>query len=493
MKDDSALNELVSAIRQLAESVSELNLSINKLDTGEVKPTTMIEVSKSFKSKQSGLSIAVVGVRGHGQKHIANFVKLKNCFISYICDVDRRVGQDAISSIEEKTGYRPKLVSDIREVLRDKTVDAISISTPHHWHALATVWALQAGKHVYIEKPITHTYAERHSVLAAARKYGKVVQAGTQLRSNESLAAAGEYMRSGKLGDIDVVHCIIYKNRPNLPQSNEMKVPKSVDFDLWCGPSQEHYQRSKFHYHWHWYWEYGNGALGNNGIHRIDAARFALGLKGFGDLVLSYGGRFGPADSGETPNTQITIHKFGSTWVLQDALGLNAQKYRGHDNAVFFYGSKGTIVYAKGKAKLLDSDGREQMLFEGIQRNHYYNFLETIREKNMNKLRGDLEEGIVSGDLCHLGNISYRVGQMASDASIRALVKSIGAPEFIQDRLNAVRANLNDNEVFEDLRLGRVLNLSDSIENPIVNDDEASAYLNRTYRDGFELPSSKDV
>lgn len=439
------------------------------------------------------LKVAIIGVGGHGKKHIAAFTKLAGCTIAYICDVDIKPAKAAIDQIFKDTGKKPKLAQDIRIVLQDPAVDCVAIATPHHWHALAAIWALRAGKHVYVEKPITHTFSEGPSVLAAARKYGKVVQSGTQLRSNTSLAAAGAYMRNGELGDIQLVHCLTHKDRPSVPRSHENKVPATVDFDLWCGPSEKtEVLRSKFHYHWHWLWDFGNGALGNNGIHRIDAVRIALDLKGYGDLVLSCGGRFGPSDSGETPNNMLTLHKFGNTWVLQDILGLSPKPYKGIENGILFYGTKGTIIYKSGFATLCDLEGKEISRFDGKQLNHYENFLDAVRKNDLSSARGDLKEGIISSDLCHFGNISYRTGAPASDQTIANRIKALEAPAFVLERLAAIRTNLTENGLTDPMILGRLLNLSDEGD-PIINDPVASALLTRQYRPPFEVPLPANV
>lgn len=489
---DPEITELAIQIAELTKATKTLTSTIKGLD-GKLAGAP-VKMATAAKPAPTGLSIAILGTRGHGQRHIAQYTKLKGCYISYICDVDSKHGKAAVDQVEKLTGHRPKFVQDFREMLKDKSVDCISISIPHHWHALAVVLSLRAGKHVYVEKPVTHTFAESASIFAAARKYGKIVQTGTQLRSNTSLAAAGEYIRAGKLGEVELVHCIVHKDRPPTPLANESKIPATVDYDIWCGPAERmDVTRSKFHYHWHWLWEYGNGALGNNGIHRIDAARIALDLKGFGDLVLSCGGRYGPADSGETPNNMLTLHKFEDTWILQDILGLAPKPFHGMENAVIFYGTEGTIVYKTGYAALYDENFREVERFEGKQLNHYYNFLEAVRANDQSIARGSLEQGILSGDLCHLGNISYRAGRLADFAAVRAEFDKINAPEFVYERLDALEENLLDNKVAPEIVLGKTLWLKDDPVNPILRNKAASVMLYRHYREGFKLPAPEDV
>lgn len=435
--------------------------------------------------------IAVIGARGHGVKHLDRFLTL-GCQIAYVCDVDSDVAAAAASRVENATGYRPKVVSDMRVALADPAVEAVSIATPHHWHALATIWALRAGKHVYVEKPLAHTFGEGESIVAAAVKYGKIVQCGTQLRSNRSLRAAAEYMAAGKLGAVDIVHCIVFKPRP--PTSKvPTKLPESVDYNLWCGPASDALPtRGNFHYAWHWFWEYGNGALGNNGVHRIDAARIGLNLKGLGDVAFSFGGRFGPDDGGETPNTQVAVHRFGSTWIVQEVRGLPTRAWKGVSNGIIFYGSEGMIKYEGGSAMLFDSTGKFISKFGGKQEDHYADFLMAI-ESNVRQVAGVVSEGHVSSALCHFGNISYRVGKPAPDSEIAAALDSIGAPAFVHETLARIRQHLLENGEARMMILGRPLKI-DVDAGVIAGDAEAAALLRRKHdRPPFIVPAPEDV
>lgn len=491
-----SVDDLNRQLANLNKNVQDLNASLAAFEKALLAGKPAVKPApKPAAPKATGESIAIIGVRGHGANHIKAFNKLKNCYISYVCDVDSKVGKTAAETIYKETGIRPKFVQDFREMLKDPSVDCVAICTPHHWHSLAAILCLQAGKHVYLEKPITHSYEERWSVLAAARKYGKIVQAGTQLRSNSSLKAAGEYMRAGKLGHIGLVHCIVHKDRAPVPLSNENKIPDSVDYDIWCGPADvEDVTRSKFHYHWHWLWQFGNGALGNNGIHRIDAARIALDLKGYGDLVVSLGDRYGPKDSGETPNNMLTLHKFGDTWILQDILGLKPEPYHGIENGVVFYGTKGTIVYKTGYAALVDENFAEIERFEGKQYNHYYNFLKAIRDKNASVIRGDLAEGILSSDLCHFGNASYRLGKPGTLDEASYLFGELNVPPMVQTRLEALRRNLEQNGIDPGIVIGDVLELGEvGSHEPVLNNPSAAQYLKANSRKGYALPPPDKV
>ena len=508
MSNSDSNGGLEGAIRHLARAIDELNHNIREMK-GDAAPLPVASASApasrpaptlaptqaptQARAAAAQLRLAIVGTRGHGQKLISAFGALQNCRVTHVCDVDTKLGEETVRAIKAKHGHQPVFVQDYRALLKLPDVDAVAIATPHHWHALMTIWALQAGKHVYLEKPVTHNLNEGPVLLAAARKYGRVVQAGNQLRSNTSLAAAGEYMRAGKLGRIIGVHCLIHKDRPPMPLSNDNKIPASVDYDLWCGPAPKtELTRSKFHYHWHWFWDYGNGALGNNGVHRIDAARIALDLKGPGDLALSIGGRFGPRDNGETPNNQLTLHRFGDIWVLQDVLGLKPRPFRGVENGLLFHGTEGTILYKSGKASLLDDAGKPASVFEGSQENHHRNFVDAALAGKPDAARGDLHEAVISSDLCHLGNISYRLGQPADDADITATLSGLEVPDFVLERLQAQRANLQQNGLHDRMILGRVLRPAASGD-PLGHDAEARALGRNSYRSPYTLPAPDAV
>ncbi|MFZ1468678.1 MAG: Gfo/Idh/MocA family oxidoreductase [Paracoccaceae bacterium] len=488
-------SDLRDLILDLGARLDTLRAEVSGLRSEIAAKAPAVQKAVATAKGPKPLVLALIGGGMHGTKALKALLTLKDCQIGYVCDVDQKKGAARVAEIKAKTGKIPKLVTDFRQALADPAVDGVVICTPHHWHALATVWALQAGKHVYVEKPVTHAFAEGPVLQAAARKYGKVVMPGTQLRSNTSLMAAGDYMRSGKLGPISLVHCIIHKDRPSLPMTNEVKVPDSVDYDLWLGPRPDRpVTRSKFHYHWHWFWDFGNGALGNNGIHRIDAARLALDLPGRGDLTLSIGGRFGQPDMSETPNTQLCLYRFGDTWVLQDVLGVKPVAYRGMENAVVFHGSDGVILYKSGVATLCQPDFTPISTFEGGQQSHYTAFLKAIRENKATQCYAALDQAITSSDLCHFGNISHRTGAEADDATILAELKTLAVPDFVIDRFHAMRDNIRSaGEGEAALTLGQALHMQEGAV-PFRNASaEAMAQLAPEERAPFALPTLQDL
>jgi predicted dehydrogenase len=490
----TALAVQAGRIDQLERQVAELAQALTLRPAAAAPVPARVPKPAAMAAGPRRLNVLIMGARGHGSKHIASFGALADCRIAYICDVDSVVAAEAAALVESKTGDQPKIVQDLRDALSDPGLDIVSIATPHHWHALAAIWALQAGKHVYIEKPLGHTHAEGESILAAARKYGRVVQFGTQLRSNGSLMAASKYMREGRLGEVGLVHCVTFKPRPPLPLAEHAVVPKSVNHDLWSGPAPlEPPSRSRFHYHWHWFWDFGNGALGNNGIHRIDVARIGLGLQGLGDSVLSYGGRYGPADGGQTPNTQIVMHRFDKTWVVQEVRGMPTKATRGVSNGILFFGKRGTIAYKTGGAVLRDLKGVEVEVFPGKQENHYRNFLDAVQRNDGSQLTGDLYEGHLSSSLCHLGNISHRLGVPADDTQIDAASAALGAPPNVRAFLPKLREHMTANGASDAFTLGRALQVDIARQPVIVGDAAAAALLTRSYRAPYAVPAPDAV
>jgi len=283
------------------------------------------------------LLCAVIGCRGRGGDHIGAYSGRKDVQIAYIVDVDEKVGQNACNTVEKRTGRRPKWVKDLREVFDDKSVHFISTATPNHWHALVTVWACQAGKHVYVEKPVCHNIWEGRRMVEAARKYKRIVQSGTQRRSDEGLREALEYIKQGNLGEMRLIRGFIYVRRDSIGEvDGPQPVPESVDYNLWCGPApMAPLMRKRLHYDWHWTWPTGDGDFGNNGIHYIDICRWFAGQNELAPRVLGFGGRFGYVDDGETPNTEILFYDYKPVPILFELRGrLGLRQRRQEDQTV---------------------------------------------------------------------------------------------------------------------------------------------------------------
>jgi len=393
------------------------------------------------------LNVAVCGVRSRGMEHIQGWGNLKKeARITTICDADLNVTGRAKKAIEKKFGSEPKVVQDIRRVLDDKSIDVISIAMPNHWHALATIWACQAGKDVYVEKPVSHNVSEGRRMVEAARKYDRIVQTGTQCRSHKGIQDAIEFLRSGKLGQIYMAKGLCYKWRPSIGHKDDAPVPQGVDYDLWTGPApMKSFNPNRFHYNWHWFWDTGNGDLGNQGIHQMDLARWGLGKNEMPKAVLASGGRFGYTDDGQTPNTLQVSFEFDDCELQFEVRGLITNEESKVKIGDIFYGTEGILAISSYQdwqvffgQKLEKGPGGRG---EG---DHFANFVKGVKARDHKLLNADIEQGHLSSAYCHLGNFAYR--------------------------------------------LGRKLHLNPSTES-FVSDSEADAMLTREYRKPFEVPS----
>jgi predicted dehydrogenase len=383
--------------------------------------------------------VAVLGVRGRGRDLVRELASFPEVEIAYVCDPDLNVVPDALKKLPARHKRRPKVVQDMKEAFEDKDVHAVAVATPDHWHALATIRACQAGKHVYVEKPISHNLVEGRRMVEAARRYKRVVQVGTQRRSAEGLAEAAEYVRSGKLGKVPFARSWIAGARKSIGKKKDGKAPEKVNYDLWLGPAPERpFNPNRFHYNWHWFWDYGTGELGNNGIHGLDVVRWLLDLDA-PRRVTSGGGKFFYDDDQQTPDTQVVTFDFASCSVVWEHRIWAKTGLRGQSFGVELVGEKGTLVI-DGKGWRVE-DGEKAGGKVSIGTEHVRNFLACL--KTGKRPNADVEEGHKSTRLCHLGNIAYRLGRaVAFDATKEA----------------------------------------------IVGDDEANKLLSRAYRKGYAVP-----
>jgi len=447
-------------------------------------------------SPNGKLGVAVVGVRGRGGSHIGAFAGRNDTEILYICDADRNVGENRANEVAKRQGRKPEFVEDIRKLLEDKRVDIVSIATPNHTHALFAIWAIQAGKDVYVEKPVSHNVSEGRRVVEAARKYEKICQTGTQCRSNPGMIEAMEFVRGGNLGDIKVARGLCFKRRGSIGARGEYAPPSSVNYNLWLGPAQEAaVTRPQFHYDWHWQWPYGNGDLGNQGIHQMDLARWGLGVDRLSNRVISYGERFGYEDAGETANTQVVMHDYGDRSLVFEVRGLPTNSYKGANVGVIFEGTNGYLVmtsYDSGTA--FDPDGNVVKRFSGGG-DHFVNFLKAVRSRRHEDLNADIEDGHLSSALCHLGNISYLLGEHVSPDQLSERLGNLDTTEDVEATLARVVEHLRDNKVDPakaGIRLGPALAFDPKTETFTSNAD-ANAMLTRDYRAPFVVPSSDHV
>jgi predicted dehydrogenase len=410
-----------------------------------------------------------------------------------VCDPDPTRAEEVAALIVENKRARPKTAQDLRVVLEDKSLQTVFVATPNHWHVLAAIWAMQAGKDVYVEKPVSHNIVEGRRMVQAARKLGRICQGGTQYRSSGPNAEAIEYMRAGKLGDVNLARSIVYGGRGSIGGPGNYEVPAHVDYNLFAGPAPlRPLTRPKLHYDWHWFWNTGNGELGNNNVHSLDVLRWGLGLTGLGRSVISFGGRFGYKDAAETPNTQVVIFNYGARTIISETRGLKTDpfdpKFKGGS---IFYGSQGVIA----GGSVFDLQGNLVRTFEGKSENHFANFLKAVRSRKRSDLRAEIEEGHQSAALCHLGNISYRLGQPASPAEIKERLAQLNLKPEVLETFERTERHLAVNGVDlakTRMTLGAVLQ-PDSGKERFVKNSAADSLLGREYRAPFTLPAESQL
>ncbi len=444
-------------------------------------------------SPSNRIRVAILGCRIRGKQHVQELRGQRDCEIVYVCDPDRDLASEFAAAVEKQQGRLPKAVLDMRRVFDDRSVGAVFIAAPNHWHALAAIWAMQAGKDVYVEKPVSHEISEGRRIVQVARKTGRVCQAGTQNRSNGALAEAIAYMKQGKLGSVKLARSIVYGRRGSIGGPGKYDVPASVDYNLWAGPApMSPLARPNFHYDWHWFWETGNGELGNNNIHSVDICRWGLGVTGLGRAVLSYGGRLGYTDAGQTPNTQVVVHDFGDKTIVQETRGLKTAPFSAKlQGSWIFYGTEGIIA----GTSLFDREGNLVRTFTGKSESHFANFLKAVRSRKPQDLNADILEGHQSSALCHLGNISYRLGRLASPAEIKEQLTQLKPQDEIQDTFERTQKHLLENGVDLEktkLTLGAFLRL-DPDKEQFLNNPAADALLTRQYRAPFIVPSEREI
>ena len=452
------------------------------------------------------LRVAVVGVRGRGMSHVHGFANKNNCVVTTICDADKGVIGPAMKAIDKAQGKEPRFEQDVRKVVNDPDVDIISIATPNHWHALAAIWAMQNGKHVYVEKPVSHNVLEGRRIVEAARKYNRLCQTGTQSRSTTGMREAIGFLHAGKLGKVKLAKGICYKLRPSIGKvKGPQKVPSTVDYNLWCGPApMKPLMRAKLHYDWHWVWDTGNGDLGNQGIHEMDKARWGLGKTGLPRAVMSVGGRFGYVDDGETANTQVIHFDYGDSELVFEVRGWpSISPFPGKQSPQtpragtkkwpnfvgnIWYAENGFLVcpsYSGGVA--YSKDGEVIKKFGGGSEGaHFANFVKAVRAGKREDLNADIEEGHLSSALCHLGNISHLTG---SDEAFGAKESPFGlktADEAFARMTEHLRANKINLDGVK-YRLGKKLTL-DPTRETFAGSKDADKLLTREYRSGFVVP-----
>jgi predicted dehydrogenase len=419
------------------------------------------------RSPNDSINVAVIGIRSRGKDLISALVKIPNVKIAVLCDIDQRLFPEAVAEVEKLTGYKPATATEYRKVLEDKDIDVVTIATPNHWHALMTIWACQAGKDVYVEKPVSHTVVEGRRMVEAARKYNRVVQTGTQARSSIDANQAIQYLNDGGLGEIYMAKGLCLKPRGSIGHVKDGQIPKGVNWDAFLGPATYRpFNENRFHYKWHWFWDTGSGDLGNQGIHQADICRWALNKLSHPVKIQGTSDFFIWDSDQETPNIQHLEFEYEDGSMIQfDVRGLATNAEGGIRIGNLIYGSKGWLKMASedvggaqaylsdiqlrpsGFSSYREEDGpafsNEDPATSDAVVNHFTNFLDCVRSGNWQGLNADILQGHLSSSLCHLGNIACRLN--------RTLYFNSHAETF-------------------------------------VNDAEADTYLTKAYRSPYELP-----
>jgi predicted dehydrogenase len=494
------------------------------------------------------IRIGVIGFNGRGRSHIDAWSNIKGVRLTALCDADEAVLNktyanvmkgDFIHKSKSSPTTRPttrpstqptaagkehskehskvakapaaptkvypvEKYGDLRHLIDDKDIDAISTATPNHWHSLVTILGCQAGKDVYVEKPVSHDVWEGRQSVEAARKYNRIVQAGTQSRSVHALKVAFKWIQEGNLGKILVARGLCYKRRGTIGKVDATpEPPKTVNLDLWCGPSPlEAPHRQHFHYDWHWFWQTGNGDIGNQGIHQMDIARWALGKNELSPSIISVGGRFGYDDDGQTPNTQFAVHNYGDSLLIFEVRGLPSKTgvakmdvYKGqgvgHVIECEHGYLSGTTAYDNDGKEIKEFDPKKSKiaLEDRFQGDHFANFIDAVRSRKVADLHADILEGHLSSALCHTSNISYQLGKKAKQEDIKDAIKADSAATETFERF---KEHLAVNEVdiaMDQATLGVPLKMDPKTEKFIGN-EQANTMLRRVCRSPFVVPEN---
>jgi predicted dehydrogenase len=430
---------------------------------GVMAAAPMVAKGLAQNSPNSTINVAVAGIRGRGLVyggggHCVNLAKIPGVHIVTLCDVDERLFSKAVPDLEKITGYKVKTEVDFRRLLDDKGIDAITIATPDHWHALQTIWACQAGKDVYVEKPVSYTIDEGRKMVQAARKYNRVVQAGTQSRSSPVVNEAVKLIRQGVLGEVYMGKAFVYRYRDNIGHKEDAPIPEGVHWDRFLGPAPYRpFNENRFHYQWHWVWDTSTTEFGNNGTHGMDRIRLAMNKRVHPEKIFCAGNLYNRRGSDqEVPNFQIATFEYPDGIILElEVRCLDTNPESNEREGSLIYGTEGWMYlnHTVFRTYLGRKDtpgpalnGREMKPpIEGLEKLHFGNWIDCVRSRKWQDLNADILEGHMSTAMMHLGNIAYRTGRQ-------------------------LRFNPNSEK--------------------FVNDEDADSYLTRDYRPPYVLPQT---
>ena len=438
--------------------------------------TAATRKARAQSSANDTVTVGVVGIRGRGRTHMREFAAMPGVRVGYICDVDERLFDAALSDMERTAGYRPAVETDVRRLLERDDLDAISIATPDHWHALMTIWGCQAGKDVYCEKPCSYTLWEGRKMVEAARKYGRMVQIGLQRRSSTRVQSVVRFVREGGLGTAYRAKAVVYRGRISIGKVMESSVPEGVNWDLYLGPAPYRaFDLNRFHYGWHFYWDTSTSEVGNNGVHHLDVLRWGLDKHVHPTRIHCTGGQFVEDSDSEVPNVQVGTFEYADGTLLEiEATTLYSPPFGEVRVGGVFFTDRGYIESADGwKAtrgqftprdrpdsptgvsyrtnnlsfpEIAYHDGPKIPNLAEEETNHFQNFIDCVRSRKREDLRCEVEQGHLSTSLCHLANISFRVGRklefdpesesfIGDEDANRLLTREYRAPYVVPDQV----------------------------------------------------------
>jgi predicted dehydrogenase len=479
-------------------AVAATGLATANFAYGDDVPQTDANTKKT--SANNRLGIAVIGLHGRGtDAHVDAWSFMDDVDVVAICDVDTAQFAKAQRKLQERGRPEAKTYQDLRQLFEDKNVQAVSIATPNHWHTLAAVWAMQSGRDVYVEKPVSHNISEGRRLEETRVKYNRICQGGTQSRSTRGTQEAIKYVHDGHIGKVLLSRGLCYKRRKSIGHFEDTSAPETLNYDTWLGPAPERaFNKNRFLYDWHWNWAYGNGDIGNQGVHQMDIARWALG-KTLPKSVMSFGGRFGYKDDGETPNTMVSLYDYGDAKLMFEVRGLETPGIPGLgiETGNIVYGTEGFIAMTASydKAAAFDNNGKLVKQFKGPG-NNFSNFVAAVKSRQQSDLNAPVLEGHYSAALCHLGNVSYRMGEpvpmgVRSSAITADMDMAEAFGRFSEHLANQVdelkKAGKNPQSLGVEYSMGPKLDFDPATET-FGSNAAANKFLTREYRAPFVVP-----
>ena len=456
---------------------------------------------QAFSAPKSGavdrLRVAIIGAGIRSNTLGPLFAKHPGTRVTHICDADISRAQEIAAKVGTLQNETPAAIQDLRRIMDNDDIDVVVVCTCNHWHVLAAIWAMQAGKDVYCEKPLSWCISEGRRIIEASRKYDRICQVGTQYRSDGTAHAAKALIDEGAIGEVKLIRSVTYGERQSIGPKVEGKIPKTCDYNLWAGPApMSPITRERFDYNWHWFWETGNGELCNNDVHRADLALWAINRHKPATSSMSFGGRFVFNDCAETPNSLIALHDHDGITHIQEVRNLPSDKFY-MEGSSFVFGTEGIMSLWANSSALLDLDGKLVRKIEGNGGNsnqlvarHVDNFIKAVKSRKRDDQCGEVAQGHVSAAVCHSANNSYRLGKPADLKTIQDQVASRDLNGNIPEVLDQFMAHLKKNDVaLKDVTLGPWLDFDHQKEQYIDN-PVADALLTREYREPFVVPKT---